>query len=95
MKVQDWIVSVSYGTSVRDSCRRAVVGSARASTVEAALHLAGVPETVRAEIRAHGTVRDFVEGKLDSERTGYYASSSMPEWSAWAVCIGPVHKVLR
>lgn len=104
MKVQDWIVSVSYGTSVRDSCRRAVVGPARASTVEAALHLAGVPEVVRAEIRGHVTVLDFVEGKLDPERTGYYASGGAASWAAavsggdaasWAVCIGPVHEVLR
>jgi hypothetical protein len=93
MKAQDWIVSVRYGTSLRDSCRRAVVGPARASTVEAALHLAGVPEAVRAEIRAHQVVRDFVDAKLDPERTGYYASRG--DAASWVVCIGSVHEVLR
>jgi hypothetical protein len=94
VKVQDWIFSVRYGTSIRDSCRRAVVGPARASTVEAALHLAGVPEAMRAEIRAHQVVRDFVDAKLDPEHTGYYVSS-LPGWSSWVVCIGPVHEVMR
>lgn len=95
MKAQNWIFSIRYGAGVRDCCRRAIVGPARASTVEAALHLADVPEAVRAEIRSHQIVRDFVEAGLDPERTGYYASSSMPEWSSWVVCIGPVHEVMR
>lgn len=93
MKVQDWIVSVRYGTSVRDSCRRAVVGPARASTVETALHLADVPEAVRTEIREHPVVRDFVDGRLDPSRAGYYASCGSS--ASWVVCIGPVDEVLR
>jgi hypothetical protein len=47
-------------------------------------------------------VRDFVEGKLDRDRTGYYvqndvASDRDPRFggrSSWLVCIGPVHEVL-
>ena len=96
MKVQDWIFSVRYAPDgVRDFCRRAVVGPARASTVEAALHLAEVPEAIRAEIRSDQIVRDFVEGRLDPERTGYYVPHPMLASSSWLVCIGPVHEVLR
>lgn len=95
MKVQDWIFSVRYAPEgVREFCRRAVVGPARASTVEAALHLAGVPEDVRAEIRAAETVRQFVEGGLDPELTGYYVPCPVPASSSWLVCIGPVHGVI-
>lgn len=96
MKVQDWVFSIRYAPEgVRDLCRRAVVGPARSSTVEAALHLAGVPEDVRAEIRANETVRKFVEGALDPELTGYYVPSPFPTASSWLVCIGPVHEVIR
>lgn len=96
MRPQFWIFSVRYWSEdVRDFCRRAVVGCARASTVEAALHLAEVPESIRAEIRAEQTVRDFVDGKLDPERTGYYVPEPMSASSRWLVCIGPVHEVLR
>ena len=96
MKVQDWIFTVRYAPDgERDFRRRAVVGPACASTVEAALHLAEVPEAVRAEIRAEQTVRDFVEGKLDYEHYGYYMPNPMPSSSSWLVYIGPVHEVLR
>lgn len=98
MKVRHWIFSVLYAAddapAPRDFGRRAVVGLARASTVEAALHLAGMPEELRSEVRLHQIVRDFVEGKLDPASSGYYVS----QWSAttsWSVCIGPVHEVLR
>lgn len=92
MRVQDWIVSVRYSDKeapfgLRD--RAAVVGPARTSTVEAALHLASVPEAIRAEICACEIVRDFIEGRLDPERSGYYTSGP-----SWAVCIGSVHDVL-
>jgi hypothetical protein len=94
--VQDWIFSVrvwaegSYGMK-----RAAVVGPARASTVETALHLAHVPEDVRAEIRADETVRKFVEGSLDPEANGYHAPSPCPSTTAWVVCIGSVQEVIR
>lgn len=97
MKVQDWIFSIRYAPpgeqrlGLRD--RYAVVGPARASTVEAALHLGNVPETVRAKIRGCDVVRDFVEGRLDPDRNGYYRHSQGEE-EAWAVGIGPVHGVL-
>lgn len=95
MREQDWIFSVRYAPEgERDFRRRAVVGPARASTVEAALHLAGVPEAMRAEIRADQTVRDFVDGKLDPDRTGYYVPKPMLTSAEWLVCIGPVHEVL-
>jgi hypothetical protein len=87
----NWIFSIRYAPEgVRDFRRRAVVGPARPSTVEAALHLAGVPEAVRAEIRADATVRIFIEGALASEE-GYYVC---PMSGSWHVCIGPVHEVL-
>jgi len=94
---QAWIFSVRYHTEdvERALHRWAVVGPARASTVEAALHLASMPEAVRAEIRADQTVRDFVDGRLDPNRTGYYVPSPYPTASSWLVCIGPVHEVIR
>jgi hypothetical protein len=95
MKVQDWIFSVRYAPEgVRDLPRHAVVGPGRASTVEAALHLAGVPEPVRAEIRADPTVRSFVDGQLDPDRTGYYVPCPCPASTTWLVCIGPIHAVI-
>ena len=99
MKVQDWIFSVRYAPSgARDHSRHAVVGSARMSTVEAALHLARVPEDVRLQIRGCEVVRDFVEGRLDPDRGGYYTRNQNQtgdddSW-AWCVCIGSVHEVL-
>ena len=94
--MQNWIISVRYAAEgVRDFRRRAVVGPACASTVEAALHLAEVPEAVRADIRAQQTVRDFVDGRLDPDGTGYYVPKPMPAASEWLVCIGPVHAVIR
>jgi hypothetical protein len=93
MKVQDWVFSNRYA----DVSRRAIVGPARSSTVESALHLAGVPEEVRAEIRADATVRLFVEGTLDPEATGYYIHNRIPGTPtarSWLVCMGPVHEVV-
>jgi hypothetical protein len=88
MTVQDWIFSVRYADN-----RQAVVGPARSSTVEAALHLAAVPEETRALIRGCLLVRDFVEGRLDPECGGchFYASDE----ASWTICIGTVHEVLR
>jgi len=96
VKVQDWIFSIRYrGEDERVMNRRAVVGPARASTVETVLHLAGVPEETRAEIRADETVRKFVEGLLSPEESGYYAPSPFAASSPWLVCIGSVQEVLR
>jgi len=95
VKVQDWIFSVRYAPEgVRDFRRSAVVGPARVSTVEAALHLANMPESVRAEIRADETVRKFVDGMLDPDMSGYYASCPVATASSWFICIGSVHEVL-
>lgn len=101
MKRQDWIFSVRYfapGSDLELRNRWAVVGPARASTVEAALHLANVPEDVRAQVRGCDVVRDFVEGRCDPDRSGYYAYSRVEDDGAgsgsWAVCIGSVHEVL-
>jgi hypothetical protein len=96
MKEQRWIFSIRYAPEgVRDFCRRAVVGPAQAATVEAALHLAGIPEAERSEIRADATVRSFVDGALDSEESGYYAPQPFPLSRSWVVCIGSVHEVLQ
>jgi hypothetical protein len=96
VKVQDWILSIRYrGEDERVMHRCAIVGPARASTVEAALHLAGVPEETRAEIRADETVRKFVDGLLDPEESGYYAPSPFATASPWLVCIGSVQEVIR
>ena len=95
MSTQRWLVSIRYAPEgVRDFQRRAVVGPACASTIEAALRLACVPETVCAEIRADGVVQKFVEGQLDFEGYGYYVPCPMQTSSSWLVCIGPVHEVL-
>jgi hypothetical protein len=90
----NWIFSIRYAPEgVRDFYRRAVVGPARLSTVEAALQWARLPEAVRAEIRADATVRLFVEGALSPEETGYYAPQPFPTSRSWIVCIGFVHEV--
>lgn len=101
MKEQHWIFSIRYWDPSRRGQapkvdRWAVVGPGRSSTVEAALHLAQVPEELRAEVRSHETVRNFVEGKLDPARTGYYVEAPAREdkSSPWLVCIGPVDEVL-
>lgn len=96
MRVQDWIFSVRYAAEGnRDFCRRAVVGPARASTVEEALQLMGVSEAVRAEIRSDATVRKFVENQLDPEVSGYYATCPVLSVWSWTVCIGSIQEVLR
>jgi hypothetical protein len=96
VKAQSWIFSVRYRTADERSLRRtAVVGPAAASTVEAALHLAELPEEVRAEIRGDETVRNFVDGRLDPDESGHYAPCPVATASAWIVCIGSVHEVLR
>lgn len=90
----NWIFSVRYSSEgARNFRRHAVVGPARSSTVEAALDLAGIPETIRAEIRADATVRLFVRGALDPEESGYYAPQPFPTSRSWIVCIGSVHQV--
>lgn len=97
---RNWIFSVRYyeeQPALPPIERWAVVGPARASTVEAALHLAKIPERVRVEIRSNAVVRDFVEGRLDHDKTGYYTHSTAEASRAasWAICIGSVHEVLR
>ena len=97
MKAQSWIFTVRYWEEGRslDIDRWAVVGPGRASTVEAALHLASLPEEVRAQIRANSTVREFVDGLLDSDKTGYYVHEvAHKPHRSWVVCIGPIHAVL-
>ena len=96
MQVQDWIFSVRYGREGERVLNRcAIVGPTRASTVEAALHLAKLPEAVRAEIRADETVRKFIDGLLDPEATGYYAPGPFPTTSPWYVCIGSVQEIIK
>jgi hypothetical protein len=96
VKVQDWIFSIRLWADDTHAMRRwAVVGPARASTVEAALHLADVPEAVRVAIRADETVRKFVDGLLDPEVSGYYAPCPFPASRSWVVCIGSVQEVIR
>lgn len=104
MKVQGWIFTVRYVRFVSPGDRsphdrHAVVGPARSSTVEAALHLAEAPENVRAQIRGCDVVREFVEGRLDPDRSGYYVSGGDRDTGdgtseSWCVCIGSVHEVL-
>lgn len=95
MRGQDWIFTVHYWT---DQCarRHAVVGPGRVSTVEAALHLAGIPEKVRQQIRTCPVVRDLVEGRLDPDKSGYYAASPVAAdaLTAWVVCVGSVQEIL-
>lgn len=95
MKVQDWVFSVRYRPEgERDLRRFAVVGPARASTVEAALQLASVPEALRAEIRMNEIIRKFVEGALDPEASGHYAPCPLTTASDWIICIGSIQEVL-
>lgn len=94
---QLWIFSVRYptGASALDMGRAAVVGPARYSTVEAALHLAGLPEQRRAEIRACELVRRFVEGKTDPILGGYtHARDTWWHDTWWVVCVGSVQEVV-
>jgi len=91
----NWIFSVRYAPEgVRHFRRLAVVGPMGSPTVEAALALAKIPESVCAEIRADATVRMFVEGALSSEESGYYAPEPLPTSRSWIVCIGSVHEVM-
>jgi hypothetical protein len=98
VKVQDWIFSIRYRSErdVLGQRRTAVVGPARTSTVEAALHLAEVPERVRTVIRSCQIVRDFVDGRLDPDKSGYYVAQRLDadRSSEWIICIGSVQEVL-
>jgi tRNA(Ile)-lysidine synthase TilS/MesJ len=97
VKEQNWIFSARLwlNPEARDIRRVAIVGPARASTVEAALHLAGASEELRTEIRAAETVRKFIEGKLDPESNGYHAPNPFPTSKSWVVCIASIHEVIR
>jgi len=92
MKTQrHWIFTVRY------TKRCAVVGPASASTVEAALHLAEVPESIRAEIRSCTLVQRFVEGRVDLDDGGYASRPYHPDHDHdpyWAVCVGSVQAIL-
>jgi hypothetical protein len=90
MKAQHWIFTIRY------TKRCAVVGPARASTVEAALHLAKVPESVRAEIRSNEFVRRFVEGRVDPDSGGYTNCDidRAPDVPFWDICVGSVQAIL-
>jgi len=93
--VQRWIFTVRYSPEgERGLPRFAVVGPARISTVEAALHLASVPEHVRVEIRNNEIVRKFVEGALDPAIQGYYAPCPLNAASNWVICIGSIQAVV-
>lgn len=85
-------VFVSTGLTPPYMKRVAIVGPARPSTVEKALHLAGAPEDLRAEIRADKTVRRFIEGALAPESNGYHID---PFGVFWNVCIASIHEVIR
>ena len=87
---QFWIFSVRPVRNVSDLRhleRFAVVGPASIRTVEAALRRCS--DYVAAAVRGSALVHDFIEGKLDASRTGYYASTA-----AYCVCIGPVDEVV-
>ncbi len=96
MKAQDWIVTIRHYSDSAET-RRTVVGPARASTVEAALHLADLAEDLRHEIRTDETVRRFIDGQLDHDANGYYVQPRCSPHAStlWVVCIGPVHAVVR
>ena len=94
MKVQSWIFTVRYYAQDIQMRRCAIVGPARASTAEAALHLAEVPEASRAEIRGCSLVRNFIDGRLDPDKGGYYGHSGGATEASWAICIGSVQEVL-
>lgn len=97
MKVQHWAITARYAPPggrpgnrrhppPEDFRRRTIVGPATPATVEAALDLIGVPEGMRAKIRADLVVRNFVEGKLVPDHPyphhtmgGYYVNSNTPD----------------
>jgi hypothetical protein len=93
----NWIFSVRFwpDPETRAMRRVAIVGPARASTVETALHLVGAPEELRIEIRAAETVRKFIEGKLDPASNGYYTPNPFPTSTSWLICIASIHEVIR
>lgn len=97
MSERPWFFSLRFWPSPDkpDMTRVAVVGPARSSTVEAALHLARAPEDLRAKIRSDATVRKFVEGALDPTSNGYYMHSSMETTPEWIICIASVHEVIQ
>lgn len=95
MKEQHWIFTVHYAPEgAQDSPRCAVAGPARASTAEAALHLANMPESVRVQVRADKIVRKFVDGMLDPAARGYYTQCPPGSDVFWVVCIGSIQVVL-
>jgi hypothetical protein len=95
VKDQVWIFSIRlWADDPRAQRRWAIVGPARASTVESALRLADLPEAVRAEIRADQTVRKFVNGMLDPETSGYHIQPAFPPALSWVVCIGSIQEVI-
>ncbi len=93
---QQWIFSIHY-----NDIRRAVVGPAGVTMVEAALDLVDASDDARADVRGCEIVRDFVEGRLDPGRRGYYHDSYGGSYQnpkpglSWCVCIGPVHEVMK
>lgn len=99
MKPQAWIFTVRFApTGMSKLHRHAVIGPCGSATVEAALHLAGVPEDLRQQIRSWDIVRNFVEGRLDPDKSGYYVTSVADDAASasWAiyVCIGSVQEIL-
>jgi hypothetical protein len=104
MRAQNWTFNVLHRADSRPR-GATVVGPARASTVEAALHLAQVPETIRDQIRTCDVVRRFVDGQLDSDpvkryyhdqqyEDGSYVYVSEDQVPLWVVRIESVQEVL-
>jgi hypothetical protein len=96
MKTQQWIFTVYYHPDGVNLIRHAVVGPASASTVEAAFHLAKVPEALRAQIRADECVRRFVEDALIPEELncGCYIRCPIGQKEGWVIRIESVQEVL-
>jgi hypothetical protein len=63
MTVQNWIFRV-YAYSAGRERWRSVVGAGESSTVEKALRLAEVPESMRSEIRFTAAKCGFADGSL-------------------------------
>lgn len=96
---QNWIFSVRYYSEDSkyaenwEISRSAVVGAACIATVEEALELVVLSDSVRSAIRRCDIVRRFIEDKISPSATGYY-HMGYTDGCPWTIGIGPVHKVL-
>ncbi len=94
---QLWIFSVRFIAGLQGrklDTRFAAVGPANIRTVEAAIRQC--PADIADAVRVNATVREFIEGKLDPRRSGYYEHVWDPsgERPSYVVCIGPVDEVV-